>query len=96
MSCRLLEPSIPFFAAQIIMAVANHYGIEIKDLLGRSRRQSKVVPRYVAMCLCRKHTDLSYPALGRVFGRHHTCVMHAMNVTRMPAELEKAILGGLR
>ena len=37
-------------------------------------------PRQVAMYLMRRHCDLSYPEIGRRFGRHHTTALHSDRV----------------
>ncbi len=58
--------------------VASHYGVEITDLLSKKRNKQIVIPRQVAMYLCRKLTDASYPQIGDQFGgKDHTTVIHA-------------------
>ena len=58
--------------------IASHYGVEITDLLSKKRNKQIVVPRQVAMYLCRKLTDASYPQIGDQFGgKDHTTVIHA-------------------
>jgi len=43
------------------------------------RTKRVVVPRQVAMYLCRELTDASLPAIGRAFGgRDHTTVLYAV------------------
>lgn len=59
-------------------AVCSYYNIDINDLLGKKRNKHVVYPRQIAMYLCRKLTDESYPQIGVQFGgRDHTTVMHA-------------------
>jgi chromosomal replication initiator protein len=70
-------------------AVARHYGITLDELVGEKRTKRVVVPRQVAMFLCRELTDASLPAIGRAFGgRDHTTVLYAVQkVTKqMPEE----------
>jgi chromosomal replication initiator protein len=58
--------------------VANYFGIDMKELSSKKRNKNIVFPRQVAMYLCRKFTDASYPQIGEQFGgRDHTTVMHA-------------------
>ena len=64
-------------ARSIIEAVASTYSVEIKDLMGSSRVKGLVTPRHVAMWLIRKHTQLSSPEIGRMFGKDHSTVLHA-------------------
>ena len=60
-------------------AVARHYAISIDELVGEKRTKRVVVPRQVAMYLCRELTDASLPAIGRAFGgRDHTTVLYAV------------------
>ncbi len=64
---------------QIRDLVANVYGMEIKLLTGKSRKKAVVQPRNMAMCLCRRHTDASYAAIGQVFNRDHATVMYGVD-----------------
>jgi len=69
-------------------AVAKFFNIQVKDL--KSPRRTKFIarPRQIAMYLCRRATDHSFPEIGAAFGkRHHTTVMHACD--KIEAELEK-------
>ena len=59
-------------------AVSTFYGIEISELLSKKRNKHVVYPRQIAMYLCRRLTDASFPQIGEQFGgRDHTTVMHA-------------------
>ncbi len=63
----------------VLAAVAEAFGVDAQDLVGRARRKDLAGPRAAAMALCRELTDLSLPAIGRVFaGRDHTTVLHAL------------------
>ncbi|MDD2373289.1 MAG: chromosomal replication initiator protein DnaA [Syntrophomonadaceae bacterium] len=58
--------------------VSKYYGIEISELLSKKRNKHVVYPRQIAMYLCRRLTDASFPQIGEQFGgRDHTTVMHA-------------------
>ena len=59
-------------------AVARFFNIRVADLTGPRKLKSIVRPRQIAMYLCRHHTELSFPDLGRAFGgRDHSTVQHA-------------------
>jgi len=59
-------------------AVARFFNIKVTDLVGRRKLKGIVRPRMIAMYLARKHTNLSFPDLGRAFGgRDHSTVQHA-------------------
>ncbi|MFK8022882.1 MAG: chromosomal replication initiator protein DnaA [Ilumatobacter sp.] len=51
---------------------------DVEALKGRSRQRPLVTARQIAMYVFRELTDLSYPAIARIFGgRDHTTVIHA-------------------
>lgn len=59
-------------------AICDYYNVKIGDLKAKRRTQSIALPRQVAMYLCRKHTDTSFPGIGAKFGgRDHSTVIHA-------------------
>ncbi|MDD4271242.1 MAG: chromosomal replication initiator protein DnaA [Patescibacteria group bacterium] len=67
-------------AKTIIEAAAKFFDINIKDLVGQSRKKELVVPRQIAMYLMRKEINASYPSIGQELGgRDHTTAMHAYN-----------------
>ncbi|MBC7076294.1 MAG: chromosomal replication initiator protein DnaA [Syntrophomonadaceae bacterium] len=58
--------------------ICKYYKIERGDLLSKKRNKQIAYPRQIAMYLCRKLTDASYPQIGEQFGgRDHTTVIHA-------------------
>ncbi|MEZ4463459.1 MAG: chromosomal replication initiator protein DnaA [bacterium] len=62
----------------ILKMVAEHYDLKVADLRGSRRQRSVAHPRSVAMYLCRKHTQSSYPQIGRGFGgKDHSTVLAA-------------------
>lgn len=63
---------------RIIRVVADHFDITPTDIKGSRRTRAISTPRQYAMYLSRKHTDHSYPELGRQFGgKDHTTVLAA-------------------
>ncbi len=63
---------------QVLMAVANVFGLSPEELLGRSRSRDVALPRQVAMYLMREEVNASLPQIGEVLGgRDHTTVMYA-------------------
>lgn len=63
--------------AAIKEVVGQYYSIKIEDFNAKKRNKSIVLPRQIAMFLCRELTDLSLPRIGEEFGRDHTTIMHA-------------------
>jgi chromosomal replication initiator protein len=80
------EQRLPSISA-IQKAVAEFYGIRVEDLRSRGRNKSIVLPRQVAMYLCREIVKASLPDIGDGFGgKDHTTVIHACEkVKRMLA-----------
>ena len=58
--------------------VASHFNIPSDMLRARTRKKEIVVPRQIAMYLCKHLTDSSLKTIGLHFGgRDHTTVIHA-------------------
>jgi len=68
--------------SDIIRFVAQHYGVRVADLKGRSNRRSIALPRQVAMYLIRDILELSFPEIGRIFSKHHSTVMYAVDTVQ--------------
>jgi hypothetical protein len=61
----------------IQLVVCEYYGVSLIDLLSSRRTKAIVLPRQVAVWLCRRLTPHSLPALGPHFGgRDHTTMLH--------------------
>jgi chromosomal replication initiator protein len=67
----------------IIRTVAEHYGVPVRDLMGKRRTKSIAYPRQVCMFLARRLTSHSLEEIGGYFGgRDHTTVMYAFDKIR--------------
>jgi len=60
--------------------VSDFFHIRLTELKSKKRTQHIAFCRQVAMYLCRKLTDSSFPAIGEAFGRDHSTVIHAYNL----------------
>ncbi|MDX2167385.1 MAG: chromosomal replication initiator protein DnaA [Deltaproteobacteria bacterium] len=62
-------------------AVCDFYRIRPNDLRSKKRTRTVTEPRQVAMYLCRRYTNASFPVIGDRFGgRDHSTVIHAAQV----------------
>ena len=67
-------------AELILEASSKQFAFPVDELTGHSRRRPLVTARQIGMYVCRELTDLSYPAIARVYGgRDHTTVIHAVD-----------------
>ncbi len=74
----ILPPDRRVNPNDIVRYVAHHYGLKVAEIKARSNSRQIVFPRQVAMYLAKKLTDLSYPDIGKLFGKHHTTVIHSV------------------
>jgi chromosomal replication initiator protein len=62
---------------QVIAAVADRFGLQVEQLLGRTRAREVALPRQIAMYLIREETDSSLPKIGEMLGgRDHTTILY--------------------
>jgi chromosomal replication initiator protein len=71
----------------IIQHVANHFGMKSEDLTGKSQQRECVVPRQIAMYLCREKLKLPYQQIGQIFGRDHSTVMSSVKLVGSRGDL---------
>lgn len=97
------RPSI----TEIQLGVCSHFGVRLDDLISARRTMDIVLPRQIAMHLCKKLTTRSLPEIGRRFGdrdhstAHHSNAKIVAMIARDPAfagvvnEIEAKIRSGL-
>ena len=77
---------------QVQKTVAEYYQIRLPDLLGRRRTRSLAFPRQIAMYLCRKHIQASFPEIGNKFGgKDHSTVVHACSKVKNCLEEDETL-----
>ena len=59
--------------------VSKEFGITIKDMISKSRKQSVTRPRQIAIFLSRRHTGQTIQSIGKNFNRYHATVIHSIN-----------------
>src|SRR5437867_1604117 len=78
----VLKPRVPSVSFDAIVdAVCTHFSLRPIDLRSKRRSRNVVVPRQLAMYLCRRLMSASFPHIGELFGRDHSTVIHATAVT---------------
>jgi len=71
--------TIKYTPEDMISAVSKYFSIGKRVLLGTSRARPVAMPRQILMYLLRRDLKLPLEEVGRVIGRDHTTVMHAVN-----------------
>lgn len=76
---------------EMLAEIAGYVGFTVEALKGKSRQRPLVSSRQIAMYVFRDMTELSYPAIARLFGgRDHTTVIHAVDKTQRLMREDKA------
>ena len=70
--------------------VAEYFDIGLKDILGKKRTQSIVVPRQVAMYLSRELTEESFPSIADQFQKNHATILHSHKLVQGKMEKDEA------
>lgn len=82
---------------QIIKKVAEHFNIEVNDILGNKRVKELVYPRQVVMYLMRSVLKHSYPQIGESLGgKDHTTIMHGVNKIEKARKTDPMIESDIR
>lgn len=85
----IIQPKPSTISADDIQkSVANFYNVKVIDLKSKQKYKILAHPRQVAMYLCRKYTQKSFPEIGKVFGgKDHSTVMHAVQkISKMASD----------
>ena len=63
----------------VMEAVSRYYSVSVQDMVGASRVREILMPRQIAMFLCKKYLRMSHVRIGELFSnRDHTTVMNAV------------------
>lgn len=66
---------------EVVEVVAGFFGLRPEQLASRSRRRDVLLPRQLAMYLCRRYTTNSLQAIGEALGKNHPAVSNAIERT---------------
>ncbi len=79
------EVTIPLIA----QTVAEHFHVQVNDIIGSKRNREIAVPRQIVMYLCREMTDSPLTAIGSYLGgRDHTTILHG--ISKIETEIENS------
>ena len=72
--------------------VAEYFKITVDDIRSKKRNYNVAFPRQIAMYLCRKYTDESFPKLGIEFGgKDHSTVIHSCDKIEREIKVNKEL-----
>ena len=74
------EGIIKITPQKIIERVSTFYNITVEDIIGQSKMKNIVMPRQIAMYLCKTMTDMNFVMIAKALGnRDRTTVMHGVD-----------------
>ena len=59
--------------------VCKYYNCSTKEIVSRSRKQSLLRPRQMAIYLSRRYTDAPLQSIGKAFNRYHATALHSIH-----------------
>lgn len=71
---------------KIMQTVSEHYGIRTEDILGTAQSRDCVLPRQIAMHLCRTELKLPFMKIGDHFSKDHSTVMASVKLIQRGIE----------
>src|SRR5262249_32251859 len=76
----------------IVDTVCQRFGLPPSDLSSRRRSRHVALPRQVAMYLCRRLLNASFPHLGELFQRDHSTVIHGVAAIEQRVKRDSSFL----
>ena len=77
---------------QVQQIVANQYNVNVEDLKSKRRNNTLVIPRQVAMYICRVLLDENLEKIGMAFGgKNHATVCHAVDKIKKEIETNEQL-----
>jgi len=75
----IVEKTRDITVEMIQKTVADHFRIKVSELKSDKRIKTLVVPRQIAIFICRELTKASYPEIGEKFGgKDHSTIIHSV------------------
>jgi chromosomal replication initiator protein len=89
----LRVPSDVISVETVLREVANHFDLRVADIKGPKRHQTVARARQIAMYVSRKLCQVSFPEIGRRFGRDHSTVISACRKVQGLVDRDAAMRG---
>lgn len=70
----------------ILQCVGEHFGIRPEDIVGKGQTRDCVLPRQIAMHLCRSLLELPFLKIGGIFSRDHSTVISSVKLIQKGIE----------
>lgn len=67
---------------KIIQHVSEYFGLKSEDILGRAQSRDCVLPRQIAMFLCRVELKMPFMKIGDLFAKDHSTVMSSVKIVQ--------------
>lgn len=80
--------------SKIIQAVAEHYGIRQEDVMGKSQTRECVLPRQIAVHLCRTKLKMPFMKIGDLFSRDHSTIMTSVKLIQKALDQDNREISG--
>lgn len=85
------EAKDPVSISIIQKNTADFFDVRLADMTSSRRNQNIALPRQIAMYLCRKLTNSSFPEIGTAFSKTHATVIHACRKIEGKVERDKQL-----
>ena len=71
--------------------VCKYFSVTLEDIMSRSRKQTLVRPRQIAIYLSRHYTDAPLQSIGKSFNRYHATALHSIKCIERGIKQNSAI-----
>ncbi|MBO4217509.1 MAG: chromosomal replication initiator protein DnaA [Clostridia bacterium] len=65
---------------RIISMVSQHTGVPEEEIKGKKRTKEIAMARHICIYMLRTQTELSFPSIGKIFGRDHSTIMYSIDL----------------
>jgi chromosomal replication initiator protein len=68
------------YVDNIINEICKFYSLTTEDVTGKSRKREIVKARFIAIYIIRTETDFKLSAIGKIFNRDHSTILHSIKI----------------